>query len=131
MYFMRDLWILLYEFTIDFFLNVDASNLVNWMKVWSKIAPFFYIATLLVIWIVMIGSVRRRAIRSTGLIHGKNSLRKVQQQFPLKQIDITLLAGRFGVKKAQLEQWQNMRTVDVSVDDVTGDKTIVEVNRAS
>jgi hypothetical protein len=131
MYFMRDLWILIYEFTIDFFLKMDSSNLVDWILVWNRIAPFFYVATLLVIWIVMIGSLRRRAIRNTGLIHGKNSLRTVQQQFPLKQIDLGLLAERFGVEKSQLEQWQEMRTVDVSVDDATGNKTIVEVNRAT
>jgi hypothetical protein len=130
MYFMRDLWILLYEFTVDFFLKIDTSNLVDWLKIWSRIAPFFYVAALLVLWIVVIGSLRRRAIRSTGLIHGKNSLRTVHQQFPLKQIDIALLAERFGVEKSQLEQWQKMRTVDVSVDDATGAKTIIEVNRA-
>ena len=49
----------------------------------------------------------------------------------MKQIDLVLLAGRFGVEKSQLEQWQKMRTVDVSVDDVTGAKAIVEVNHAS
>lgn len=126
-YFMRDLWILLYEFTVDFFLKIDTSNLVDWIKIWSRIAPFFYVALLLVIWIVVIGSLRRRAIRSTGMIHGKNSLRTVHQQFPMKQIDLALLAGRFGVDKAQIEEWQKMRAVDVSVDDATGAKSVVEV----
>ena len=130
MYFMRDLWLLLYEYAEDLILKIDTAHLVDWISIWRRIAPFFYVALLLVIWIVVIGSLRRRAIRSTGLIHGKNSLRTVQQQFPMKQINLGVLAKRFGVDQSQLEQWQSMRTVDVSVDDETGAKNIIEVNRA-
>ncbi len=127
MYFMKDLWVLLYDFIINFFLKMSLSTPVDWKLIWNNIAPFVYAATLLVFWIVLLGSLRRRAIRSTGLIHGKQSFRTVQQQFPLKQIGIDMLSQRFGVNKTQLEQWQAMRDVNVTVDEETGVKTIVEV----
>jgi len=129
MYFMRDLWVLIYEYIRDAFLRMDSVHLIDWGFIWAQITPFLYVAALLMLWILILGSLRRRAILRTGLIQGKNSLRTVQQQFPMKQIDLALLAGRFGVEKAQLAQWQKMRTVDVTVDDGTGSKTIVEVNR--
>ena len=129
LYFMHDLWALIYEYIKDLVLKIDASNLVDWLSIWSRIAPFFYVASILVLWVVVLGSLRRRAIRSAGLIKGKNALRTVQQQFPMKQIGLDLLAKRFGVEQSQLEQWQNMRTVNVSVDDTTGYKTIVEVKK--
>lgn len=110
---------------------MDTSQIADWSLIWTRIYPFLVVASLLVLWILVIGSLRRRAIRSTGLIHGKGSLRTVQQQFPFKQIDLALLATRFGVEKSQLEQWQQMRTVDVTVDEASGEKTIVEVNPTS
>jgi len=127
MYFMHDLWALIYEYIKDTILKIDASNLVDWLSIWTRIAPFFYVASLLVLWVLILGSLRRRAIRSAGLIKGMNALRTVQQQFPLKHLELDLLAKRFGVEKSQLAQWQSMRTVDVSVDNATGYKTIVEV----
>lgn len=130
-YFMRNFWIYAYEFVTDLVLKLDMSNLTDFGVIWNKISPFLGIASILVLWIVVLGSLRRRIILNTGLIHGKNSLRTVQQQFPLKQIDIQLLAQRFGVNQLQLEKWQNMRAVNVTIDDVTGSKTIVEIGKES
>jgi hypothetical protein len=131
LYFMRNLWIFSYEYCKDIILNMDTSGIADWSLIWTRIAPFLMVASLLVLWIVIIGSLRRRAIRSTGLIQGKASLRTVQQQFPFRQIDLALLAKRFGVEKSQLEEWQKMRTVDITVDEVSGEKIIAEVNRST
>jgi len=127
-YFTRDLWTLIYGYLRDTLLSLDPSNEVDWMNIWRRIAPFIFAALLLVLWIVILGSLRRRAILSTGLIHGKNSLRTVQQQFPFKQTDIAILAQRFDVEASQLIAWQSMRSVDVEVNDLTESKSITEVN---
>ena len=126
-YFMNDLWVIVFEYGKDIYLDIDPDNLVHWQSIWKRIAPFFYVAIFLIVWVVVLGSVRRRAIRKSGLIHGKESDRTVHQHFPLKQIDPAKYAPRFHVETLQLEQWQNMRTVDVVVDEQTHAKSITEV----
>lgn len=125
-YFMRDLWLLVYEYIDDLLLDIDPSNLFQWIKIWKRIAPFFYVAAFLVAWIVMLSMLRRRAIHHTGRIQGKKLLRTVQQHFTLRPIERTVLADKFGVEPAQLETWQTLRTVDVSIDETTNKKIITD-----
>jgi len=126
---MSDLWLIIYEYAKDFYLNMDSHNLVDWGGIWTRMALFFYAATFLIVWIVVLGSLRRRAIRKTGLIVGKKTTRTVQQHFPLRRIDPAVFALRLGVDQSQLEQWQDLRTVDVEVDEQTDTKTITVSKR--
>jgi len=125
-YFMRDLWLLVYEYIDDLFLDIDPSNLFHWVAIWTRIAPFFYVAALLVAWVVLLSLLRRRAIHHTGRIRGKKSIRTVQQHFTLRPLERSVLAQKFGVDPNQLETWQELPTVDVSIDEATNKKLIVD-----
>ena len=125
-YFMRDLWVLVYEYVEDLLLDIDPSNLFQWFKIWTRIAPFFYVAAFLVAWIVMLSVLRRRAIHHTGRIYGKESFRTVQQHFTLRPIERSVLAHKFGVELEQLECWQTLRSVDVAIDEPNNKKIITE-----
>ena len=121
---MHDLWFIIFEYARDLYLNIDPDNLVDWSMIWTRLAPFFYAAIFLVFWVIALGILRRRAILKTGLIAGKSATRTVHQHFSLRPIDPALFAQRFGVEQSQLEQWQNMVTVNVEVDEQTGNKTV-------
>ncbi|GEM_PF-667742 len=125
-YFMRDLWFLAYEYIDDLLLDIDPSNLFHWVAIWTRIAPFFYVAAFLVAWVVILSLLRRRAIHHTGRIRGKKSIRTVQQHFTLRPLERSVLAQKFEVDPNQLETWQELRAVDVSIDEASNKKRIVD-----
>jgi hypothetical protein len=128
-YFMRDLWFLIFEYVEDLFLDIDPSNLFQWKSIWIRIAPFLYIAAILVIWILILSALRRRAIHNAGKIHGKKSTRTVHQHFTLRPIEKSVLAKRFGIEQSQLETWHSLHSFDVMIDDKTQTKLAQERNR--
>jgi len=121
---MHDLWFIIFEYAQDFYLNIDPDNLVDWSMIWTRLVPFIYAAVFMIVWVIVLGMLRSRIIRKTGLIAGKRAARTVHQHFSLRPIDPAIFAQRFGVPQSQLEQWQNMVSVDVEIDEQTDVKTV-------
>jgi poly-beta-1,6-N-acetyl-D-glucosamine biosynthesis protein PgaD len=110
---LHDLWWLLYDFLSDPIFHLTRQQAPDWYEIWEKMSRFVYRAGIMMIWIIWYGSIRYALKKDAGPISQP------------REINSEELAALYGHTPVEVKNWQNLRLVEVYVNEKNSIETVV------
>ena len=102
---LQGLWILIRDFFSEPIFHLLPNQEPDWLGIWIRLRVFAILTGMVVIWILVFSIFRYEAIKRIKSTHHHPS-----------KTDLNRLTAAFGLSLADIEGWQDLRCVDVYID---------------